>query len=145
MIPAAGYQRSRRSTRHRFDRDAQRELDGLRCVEVGAEPADLIALQLGQLECAGPHDGAAGVVNLLGMPSKFGRIRLLSGGHPEMQRAKELWRPRDKDTGRRGDPIPIHGIETEEVVFLTGNLRRDRQVRDAPLHRLWDAGEQDPR
>jgi len=53
------------------------------------------------------------------LPSKFGRIRLLNTGHPEMQRAKELWRPRDKDTGQRGDPIPIHGIETEEIVFLT--------------------------
>ncbi len=53
------------------------------------------------------------------LPSKFGRIRLLNSGHPEMQRAKELWRPRNKDTGQRGEPIPIHGIETEEIVFLT--------------------------
>ena len=59
------------------------------------------------------------------LPSKFGRIRLLNTRHPEMERAKELWRPRDPDTGRRGDPIPIYGIETEEVVFLTPMNKTD--------------------
>ncbi|MHC4954245.1 MAG: hypothetical protein ACYTGZ_10165 [Planctomycetota bacterium] len=52
------------------------------------------------------------------LPSKFGRIRLLGSRHPEMDRAKELWRTRDKETGVWSYK-KIHGMETSEIVFLT--------------------------
>jgi len=57
------------------------------------------------------------------LPSKFGRIRLLSSRHEEMERAKLLWRTRDKEGEWKSKTI--YGIETDEITFLTPLKRTD--------------------
>jgi len=57
------------------------------------------------------------------LPSKFGRIRLLSTRHEEMDRAKELWRTRDSEG--KFQYKTIYGVETDEIVFLTPLKRTD--------------------
>lgn len=58
------------------------------------------------------------------LPSKYGRIRMLDSRHPELERARLLWRTRDKTTGK-WTSRPVYGVETDEIVFITPLERTD--------------------
>jgi hypothetical protein len=57
------------------------------------------------------------------LPSKYGRIRMLDYSHPELERARELWKPRDSEGVRQS--VPVYGVETDEIVFITSLERTD--------------------